>query len=260
MIESENKAAITAARQGFEAAFAEQHFYAKQTQDAEHLERILTFLPVRAGMRILDLGAGSGYLTFALAARFPDAEVTGLDIVEKTLEANRQKAAAAQLRNIRFVSYDGGVFPFADSAFDLVVSRYALHHFPEIDRSIAEVRRVLTADGYFFLSDPSPAPDDSTGFVDAFMRVKPDGHIRFYTQDAWKQICAGNGFAYRSGFDSSIRFPRKNEPAYQEIIQRYGAKNAESYAVETVGDEIFITEQVNNMLFRKSRGEAYAAQ
>lgn len=255
----ENGADITAAKQGFEAAFAEQHFYARQTQDAEHLERILSFLPVRAGMCILDLGAGSGYLTFALAERFPDAEVTGLDIVEKALEENRQKAAAAQLRNIRFVSYDGTVFPFADGAFDLVVSRYALHHFPEPDRSIAEVRRVLAAGGHFFLSDPAPDPGDSAGFVDAFMRVKQDGHIRFYTQDEWKQLCLNNGFAYRDGFRSSIRFPRKNEPAYQEIIRQYGSAAAESYAVQTVGDEIFITEQVNNMLFALW-GEPYAAE
>ena len=65
------KASIEDTRKGFEESFASGDFYNRQTQDAKHLERILAFINVRDGMRILDLGCGSGYLTFPIAERNP---------------------------------------------------------------------------------------------------------------------------------------------------------------------------------------------
>ena len=47
------KASIDDTRKGFEESFASGEFYNRQTQDAEHLERILAFIKVRDGMRIL---------------------------------------------------------------------------------------------------------------------------------------------------------------------------------------------------------------
>ena len=77
---------IRAAKQGFEQSFASGTFYDRQTQDEQHLQRILTLLPFRSGMRILDLGTGTGYLAFPIAEMHPDITVTGLDIVEKALD------------------------------------------------------------------------------------------------------------------------------------------------------------------------------
>ena len=82
---------IYASKRSFEAAFAEKCFYNRQTQDDSHLRAILDILPVKSGMRILDLGTGSGYLAFALAQKHRDITVTGLDIVEKALEQNRKR-------------------------------------------------------------------------------------------------------------------------------------------------------------------------
>lgn len=83
-------------------------------------------------MKILDLGTGSGYLSFPIAQKYPDISIIGLDIVEKALESNRIKAKKEDIRNISFITYNGLDFPFADNEFDMVISRYALHHFPDI--------------------------------------------------------------------------------------------------------------------------------
>lgn len=134
------KKSIEAAKRGFEESFSDGEFYNKQTQDEKHLNAILEFLPIKSGMRILDLGTGSGYMSFAIAKKYPDVKIVGLDIVEKALESNRKKAVKEKLNNISFVNYDGTDFPFDDRSFDMVISRYALHHFPKIAASIADVK------------------------------------------------------------------------------------------------------------------------
>lgn len=244
---------IKATRQGFENSFSTGDFYNKQTQDEQHLKRILEFLPVKADMKILDLGTGSGYLSFPIAKKYPNISIIGLDIVERALEANRFKAKEENIRNISFVTYDGIDFPFADNEFDMVISRYALHHFPDIQKSISEVSRVIKPEGFLFISDPTPNVNDTSRFVDEYMQLKKDGHIKFYTKDEWKQICEKNGLQMKGSFDSVIRFPKKKDTAYgfDELLEKHDKEIIESYDLEVAGNEIYITEQVNNILFCK---------
>lgn len=53
---------------------------------------------------------------------------------------------------------------------------------PEITDAFHEIHRVLKPNGYFFLSDPVPNENDAGRFVDAYMQMKKDGHIKFYTK------------------------------------------------------------------------------
>lgn len=244
---------IMSTRQGFENSFSTGDFYNKQTQDEQHLKKILEFLPFKADMKILDLGVGSGYLSFPIAKKYPDISIVGLDIVEKALKVNRAKAKEENIRNISFITYNGIDFPFVDNEFDMVISRYALHHFPDIQKSISEVSRVIKSGGFLFISDPAPNINDSSRFVDEYMQLKKDGHIKFYRKDEWKQICEKNGLQFKESFDSTIRFPRKKDTAYgfNELIKKHDKKIVESYKLEVVENEIYITEQVNNILFCK---------
>ncbi|MDO4491245.1 MAG: class I SAM-dependent methyltransferase [Lachnospiraceae bacterium] len=186
--EEEKGFRINVTKEEFEQSFREGAFYNKQTQDQEHLRSILEFVNVAPDMKILDLGCGTGYLSFPLACANANATVVGLDIVTETLKDNEQRAKEQGITNLSFVSYDGMTFPFEDQTFDLIVSRYALHHFPDIEYSLKEISRVLKKNGRFFLSDPRPNEDDETRFVDDYMQLKKDGHIKFYTRDEWMQL------------------------------------------------------------------------
>ena len=200
------KDSIEKTKQGFESSFESEEFYDKQTKDEKHLEMIMNCLNVKAGMKILDLGTGTGYLAFPFAQNYPDAEIIGLDIVKKTLEENCKKADKAGLKNVKFVSYDGLNFPFPDNTFDIVMTRYALHHFPEINNALKEISRVLKTNGILFLSDPAPNDNDTGRFVDAYMQMKKDGHIKFYTKSEWKNLGNISGLCYMSDFETAIRF------------------------------------------------------
>ena len=218
------KESINDTRKGFEESFATGDFYNRQTQDTEHLEKILGFLKISDGMRILDLGTGSGYLSFPIAKNNPGCDVIGLDIVNAALEANRTRADVEGIENLSFVSYDGIDFPFEDDTFDLVVTRYALHHFPDIEHSVGEVSRVLK-----------------------------NGGIKFYTKEEWNAICSRQGLVTVDSFDSSIRFPKKKDTAlgYEEVLEKHDKAVIESYDLVETDTELYITERVNNILFKK---------
>lgn len=238
----------------FEKSFKDGSFYNKQTQDEKHLNDILKCIDIKPNMKILDLGCGTGYLSFPMARLNPNAEVVALDIVTETLMRNTESAKEQGLSNLSFVNYDGITFPFEAASFDLVVTRYALHHFPQIEKSLQEVARVLKENGSFFISDPRPNDDDITGFVDDYMQMKKDGHIKFYSKTEWVDLCKRNRMILSGGFDSQIRFPKKKNTAigFEDILKRHDRSIIEGYCISETEDEIWITEQVNNLLFKKN--------
>lgn len=244
---------IKKTRQSFENSFAEKNFYNSQTQDNEHLGKILTALTIHENCNVLDLGSGSGYLSFPIAAQNPNSQVVGLDIVSTTLENNKSKAKKQGLTNLDFVSYDGITFPFEDNAFDVVVTRYALHHFPNIKKAFCEISRVLKPNGQLFVADPTPNSEDENRFIDTYMKMKEDGHIKFYTMEEFDNLARSVGLKLENSFFTQIRFPRKLTQDYDKIVAAVNQKVSMSYAIAILGSEIFITEKVLNLSFQNCK-------
>lgn len=240
---------IEETKRGFEESFAQGSFYERQTRDDDHLRLLLELSDGENVHRILDLGTGTGYLALPMAKRWSACQVYGLDIVEETLARNAKKASG--LGNCHFCAYDGIYFPFEGESFDRVVSRYALHHFPEIERTFEEIGRVLKAGGWLVLSDPMPNSEDAGRFVDRFMQMKPDGHIRFYTIQEWVRLAGQAGLRLTESVETSITFPRQQADLYETLLRNTPKSVLESYGVAVRGDEIYITERVANLVFQK---------
>lgn len=249
-----DKESIQKTKKSFEESFRSSSYYNRQTNDQAHLDLILNYIPVKSGMKILDLGTGTGFLAFPFAKKYISADIVGLDIVEQTLEKNQKLAKSNKIKNLRFVSYDGIDFPFDNDSFDIVITRYALHHFPSIENTFREISRVLKKNGLFFLSDPAPNDDDTEHFVDAYMQMKKDGHIKFYTKDEWIELGKKLDLEYSCDVETQIRFPRKisESTEFEDIIKRHRKDVICGYDIEILNDEIWITEKVNNILFRKA--------
>jgi len=103
--------------------------------------------------RVLDLGTGTGKALTGLAARFPSAEVIGVDFTPAMLRV----AAGRPGHSALLVCADAARLPFADHSVDLVFSSLALHWSPALDTVLAEVRRVLRHPGLFTFATPGPA-------------------------------------------------------------------------------------------------------
>ena len=242
---------VNAAKIEFEKSFKEEKFYNKQTQDDKHLDLLLSKMEISDGMKILDLGTGSGYLAFAVAVMNPNVEVIGLDVVAETLRRNESRAKSENLKNIKFRAYDGIEFMFDDGEFDCIITRYALHHFPKIDMTFREMSRVLKDGGRLIISDPTPNEDDADKFVDEFMQMKPDGHIRFYSLSEFVELGEKADLRFVSNQYTEIRFPRQNVSAYIPLLSQHDEHVIENYNIKIEGDEIYITEKILNIVFEK---------
>jgi len=118
---------------------------------------LLASAGLRAGMRVLDLGCGTGATSLLLKQREPGLEVTGLDPDPKALARASDKAARAGLE-IRFERGFGDAIPHADASFERVVSSLMLHHLTRDEKraTFAEVRRVLVPGGSLHVLDFGP--------------------------------------------------------------------------------------------------------
>ena len=98
-------------------------------------------------VRILDLGCGTGEITRRLAERYPQATLTGIDILEGNLAIARRDSAAFGER-IRYEQGDAFALQHADAGFDLVVCRHMSQAVPDFPLVLAEITRVLKPGGW----------------------------------------------------------------------------------------------------------------
>ncbi|MCU1351111.1 MAG: Methyltransferase type 11 [Acidimicrobiales bacterium] len=93
-------------------------------------------LPEAAPIRVLEVGLGEGEVALRLAARWPAARISGLDLPDPALAAHWAGRPFAPLFG------DVGRLPFADGTFDLVLAIEVLEHVPDPDLALAELARV----------------------------------------------------------------------------------------------------------------------
>lgn len=104
--------------------------------------------PVRSGMRILDVGCGTGAIAREIAERVAPGEIIGVDREEAQLEAARRLAAEEGVGNVRFHRGDAAKLDFPDDEFDAVYSRFLLEHVASPPGVVAEMVRVVKPGGW----------------------------------------------------------------------------------------------------------------
>ncbi len=110
----------------------------------------------RNGLDTLDVGCGTGFISFELAAS--GHRVTGIDFAASMLEEARRKAAESRTP-IRFEQGDAENLPFGACSFDLVVSRHVLWTLPHPVAAVVEWVRVLRPGGRLVVLDSQSDPN-----------------------------------------------------------------------------------------------------
>lgn len=96
--------------------------------------------------RILDVGAGTGEFSARIARAFPQAQVTGVELLPSSVELARSRHAALAPR-LTFETGDAFQLAQSDDTFDLVANRHMIQSVPHVDRILAELVRVARPGG-----------------------------------------------------------------------------------------------------------------
>lgn len=145
------------------------------------------FAPVEAALAalpeeprsVLDLGTGTGSVAQVVAERFPDAQVTGVDVSPKMIDVARAKGT-----RVRFEVADAERLPYDDGAFDLVTLGNMIPFFDELAR--------VTATNGFVLFAFSGG--DQTPIYVPFERLRAELTSRGFAEFA--DFSAGRGTAF----------------------------------------------------------------
>ena len=117
-------------------------------------EKTIRLMDLRPGERVLDLGCGSGWATRLLARLVSDGpegfgQVVGLDVSDEMIRQAR--AASKDFENILYVWGSAQQIPWEENFFDKVLSVESFYYYPDQDRALAELFRVLAPRGRMFI-------------------------------------------------------------------------------------------------------------
>ena len=126
--------------------------------DPEHLQWVVDNLDLRHHFDVLDVAAGTGHLSRAIAPCV--RRVVALDLTPEMLLHGRREAKDAGLTNIVFECGIAEGLPYPNESFDLVVSRFSIHHFEDPPIQIGEMARVCRPGGRVAVID-LVSPDDA---------------------------------------------------------------------------------------------------
>jgi SAM-dependent methyltransferase len=144
--------------------------------------------------RAIDLGAGAGHASLALAPHV--ARVDAVDPTPEMLAVGARLAAERGITNVVPTEAAAEALPFPDASFDLAMSRFSIHHWPDPGGALREIARVLRPGGRLVLVD-LVAPEDARldAFLNAVELLRDPTHARVLRPSDWRAAIAGAGLA-----------------------------------------------------------------
>jgi SAM-dependent methyltransferase len=111
-------------------------------------DKMLEMAGVTSGHRVLDIAAGAGEQSITTAKKVgPSGYVLATDISSNILEYAKQMALQAGVNNLETKVMDGENLTLEDETFDVVISRVGLIYFPDQQKALKEMLRVLKPGG-----------------------------------------------------------------------------------------------------------------
>ena len=174
-------------------AHAEQYVKSVHHAKGESLDRLIALTAPRPEWRVLDVATGGGHTALALAPYV--REVVATDLTPQMLEAAREFLRSKGIKNVEFREADATALPFPDSGFDLATCRIAPHHFPDPERFVRELFRVIRPGGIAVVIDNMvPEDPESAEYINNFEKIRDPSHHKSYTESEWIRFFQEAGF------------------------------------------------------------------
>ena len=134
-------------------------------------EALMQAAEVKRGMAVLDVACGTGDPALSLAAAVgSDGQVTATDLMPELVAAAEKGAQEQGLSNIAFRQADAEDLPFSDQTFDVVTCRHGVMFFPNVQRALKEVHRVLKPGGRAVFTALGPSEQQHTRIAQEVLR------------------------------------------------------------------------------------------
>lgn len=129
---------------------------------------------------ILDAGSGTGFISQLLAARYPKAKITALDLAFNMLKQAKNKCTFKQRWKKQFHHVNAEVenLPFADASVELVISGLTLQWCQDLPKVFKEFKRVLAPGGLLLFS--SFGPDTLKELRQSWAEVDELAHVNAF--------------------------------------------------------------------------------
>jgi ubiquinone/menaquinone biosynthesis C-methylase UbiE len=241
---------------------ANDYAAAPMIRDIDHIERLVSIVAPRPDARVLEIATGPGHvaMAFAQVAR----EVIGVDLTEAPLKIAERMRAERGLQNVSFRQADVEArLPFGENEFDVVVCRFAVHHFENPALVIAEMARVSRIDGTVAIEDlissEHPARAD---YYNRFETLRDTSHTRALPLSELVRTIAASGLEimrFESGalknpvdrwFASAQTTPDR-EAAARAMIERDLTEDLSGARPSRIDGELFFTHRLAIVTARK---------
>jgi ubiquinone/menaquinone biosynthesis C-methylase UbiE len=217
-------------------------------KDGNDLQKLLEMATVTGKEELLDVATGGGHTANAFANLVK--KVTTIDLTPEMLRAAEKFIKGNGHQNVEFRIGDAENLPFSDRIFDIVTCRIAPHHFPDVNKFVQEVHRVLKPYGQFLLDDNVvPEEDDYDFFYNTIEKRRDYSHFRAWKKSEWLRMLEINGFEIYEmhRFEKTFQYEswcnRMNLPASEkdkltEYIRKAPQKVKEKYKVSIVKEQV----------------------
>jgi SAM-dependent methyltransferase len=187
----------------------------------DEIDLIVKMLPLDRPLDLVELGCGAAATARGLLGRFPDLQVTGIEVDRVQMEKNR----AQTIPRLEFVEAGAQAIPFEAGRFDCAMMLKSLHHVPMplMGKALGEIARVVRTGGLLYVSEPCYGG----AFNDIVRLYNDEGMVRAAAQGAldaaiaepeplWEQIDEVR-FTMPARFENFDDFERKlMRPSYAD--------------------------------------------
>lgn len=199
---------------------AEAYVESKIHKEGSDLKMLVEMADLTERDVLLDVATGGGHTANAFATRVN--RVIALDLTKEMLEAAKKFVNEKGHFNVEFIQGDAENLPFQVQAFDLVTCRIAPHHFPNIERFVSEVFRVLKPGGQLLLDDNvAPELDLYDQFYNKIEKLRDYSHFRAWKKSEWIQMLEKKGFIIQEWRRFEKRF------VFEPWVSRMGLSQSE---------------------------------